>query len=403
MAHVKVSIRTEIDAVDDNTQCSFYLALPVTLNKVIEMMPFEGTYHYRVKISGQSINMPNDESLWLDIGKENSNDEIPIYDKNESVVYIQAVARSLPNILLPGIGNENEIYPDEQHVIEEDNYLESIGSVIGIQCNERIPRMQMKKKHEGVNATLSDMADVATSLFKKGTSTLNDIRKDAGSAWGAVTSGVGSLFGMSNTLPESVSLSLSNLSKMMEVNTYEDILEKLFYTINIENIIGQPTQYARISNNWKIMGWQKDDPVLDLKTSGVLALHCMLYMAKHFPEQTHDMAFRNKSNSKSKYPFAIVGVNITLLLADIIQLKGNGYKSKNNATYLQLFEDSNAFYKIFSICFIYMDNLWTQNNSVRADFGRHISHIKNLVTKLLSRGPKDIGDFKVLAKEEGMI
>ena len=108
---------------------------------------------------------------------------------------------------------------------------------------------------------------------------------------------------------------------------------------------------------------------------------------------------RNKINQKSKYPFAIVGVNISLLLADILQIKDQAFESNPNAPYWTLFNDPLAFYELFVICFTMMDQQWTKRNAVRSDFGRLTTSIKVMVTKVLSQGPTNLHDFQLLADE----
>ena len=107
-------------------------------------------------------------------------------------------------------------------------------------------------------------------------------------------------------------------------------------------------------------------------------------------------------NLKSKYPFAIVGVNVTLLLADVLKLSNMGFLGIR-ATYWELFEDDEAYYEIFSYCFMAMDTIWRQRKAVRADFGKITGEIKEKMKVILSRGPKSIRDFKVVAIDEDFV
>ena len=52
-----------------------------------------------------------------------------------------------------------------------------------------------------------------------------------------------------------------------------------------------------------------------------------------------------KPNAATNYPFAIVGINITLLLATIISLKDQKYLSAQ-ACYWKFFEHPSAFYEV---------------------------------------------------------
>lgn len=83
-----------------------------------------------------------------------------------------------------------------------------------------------------------------------------------------------------------------------------------------------PSQpFERHSSTWKLAGWQKEDPVADLKNSGLLALHSLIYLGETYPEQAQQMLLKHQANKKNNYPFAIVGVNLTLLLAELFKLR----------------------------------------------------------------------------------
>ena len=75
------------------------------------------------------------------------------------------------------------------------------------------------------------------------------------------------------------------------------------------------------SPRWRTAGFQKSSPTLDLKGSGVLALKAMLYMAKTYPDKTQAMLLKNTANVKTNYPFAVVGINMTILLCDILGIR----------------------------------------------------------------------------------
>jgi hypothetical protein len=77
----------------------------------------------------------------------------------------------------------------------------------------------------------------------------------------------------------------------------------------------------RESVKWKEAGWQKADPTLDTKNTGMLALRCMRYLGQTYPDETQRMVTTQRENIKTHYPFAVVGINLTLLLVDILGIK----------------------------------------------------------------------------------
>lgn len=114
-----------------------------------------------------------------------------------------------------------------------------------------------------------------------------------------------------------------------------------------------------------------------------------------------EMIERNKQNIKSNYPFAIVAVNITLLLSEILNLRDQQYLMMQT-NYWELFEDRIAFYEVFCTCIIFVDNNWKQNNLTRSDFSKLIGETKSKVSSVLQRGPKSLVDFQTISLEVGL-
>jgi ELMO/CED-12 family len=85
--------------------------------------------------------------------------------------------------------------------------------------------------------------------------------------------------------------------------------------------------FDRQSNRWKSAGFQKENPILDLKNTGVLALICMGYMAQKYCTETKNLLQKNEKNVSTNYPFAIVGVNICMLLIELLNLRDAKYLS----------------------------------------------------------------------------
>ena len=66
-----------------------------------------------------------------------------------------------------------------------------------------------------------------------------------------------------------------------------------------------------------------------------------------YPKETLMMIEKNKQNMKSNYPFAIVGVNLCLLLIDLLNLRDHKYLT-TQAGYWEVFEDKNSFFEVFN-------------------------------------------------------
>jgi len=66
---------------------------------------------------------------------------------------------------------------------------------------------------------------------------------------------------------------------------------------------------GRMSNMWKMIGFQNKDPATDFRGMGLLALQNLLYFAENRPTLTKRILEGNRA-----YPFAAVGVNVTQML-----------------------------------------------------------------------------------------
>ena len=263
----------------------------------------------------------------------------------------------------------------------------------------------------GADKAITVAQTAASSASKVTSSIFSSVSSFASSASSNLTQAASGIFGANeknNVLSEQAEENLARLGELIEdklcnSNEHSDLLENLWVSF-LDKLDGS-TPFVRHGRKWRLMGWQTDDPALDLKQSGTLAIRSMIHMAHHYPDKSVIMLSRNRENTKNKYPFAIVGVNITLLLADLLQLKAQGYLGLNKKGFRprwELFEDPISFYEIFVICFIYMDFLWTQSDAVRSDFGKLVQQIKTTVLKVLAKEPNSLYQFKLIASEEGM-
>lgn len=81
---------------------------------------------------------------------------------------------------------------------------------------------------------------------------------------------------------------------------------------------------SRSSPQWKTIGFQGVDPATDFRGAGILGLRCLVYFGIKHPETFHKMlAAEHRSSTQESYPFAIAGLNIVMMLFEIL---GWGFK-----------------------------------------------------------------------------
>lgn len=72
-----------------------------------------------------------------------------------------------------------------------------------------------------------------------------------------------------------------------------------------------------ISADWIELGFQNADPTTDFRGMGVLGLVQLHYFSQHRPQRAK-FILQNLSDPKKYYPFAIIGINITSFVIELI-------------------------------------------------------------------------------------
>jgi hypothetical protein len=128
-----------------------------------------------------------------------------------------------------------------------------------------------------------------------------------------------------------------------------------------------------------------------------------------YAERIQALVRSQSARVNTNYPFAIVCVNITLMLSDVLKLRDQMFlstqvrllrnlaifaqKSPTQATYWALFEDPVAFQELFCVCLFFTgtfarnacegytnvyratDTLWHVRGATRTEFGAIISEV----------------------------
>ena len=305
------------DCDEIGSKCSFYLPPPVTLQALQNMFPFDGEFRFRLKIRGSLAGFKEDY-VWLDLTESNiaeyssclSNDEIDI----------QALVISLPDS-----SEEDPLY---------DDYLDSIDAEFSQYAKaNRHPVVEnefeshMSKKDKVITTHGKDMLKMISKNIRKGAKTiasntqLGTVQKGAASIWSTVRKLQQSM-SVNEPLSDVAEENLSHLSDDISTSYSESDAIHVSLLSNLwEVLFPNEGAFQRDSPIWREAGFQKTDPVSDLKASGVLSIRAMTYLGVKYPMKAQSMLQANKVNTKTNYPFAIVGINITLLLGELLNLR----------------------------------------------------------------------------------
>nr|SVE83814.1 EOG090X0AMT [Daphnia pulex] len=143
---------------------------------------------------------------------------------------------------------------------------------------------------------------------------------------------------------------------------------------------------SRVSNLWKEIGFQGDDPKTDFRGMGILGLENLHFFAQNYP----DIALQVLSHSnhpKHGYSFAIVGINLTHLAYNLWK-DGTAKTHIYNLCYQQLQLPGPTllhFHRFYCYLFIEFDKLWmAEKPPTIMEFGRIRSLFENNIRSLLS-------------------
>lgn len=364
---------------------------PITLNDIRRIFPFEGVFHFRVKRKAKDfpVSEVTGGHVWFDISDENE----AIWSVN-GIIDIQALVICLPN---DGEGGD---------CAQGDGNTEYMQEVERVLCETRLDHENRPDRRSIQAATVSGEVDpitlaATTALdIAKGIHniSLDSVTKNAASLWSSVKS-TASHFGVQLLTPAD---NLGKLHSLLSTSFDDSVHKHVLLLEDLWQALFPGYPFERESPKWREAGWQKPDPVVDLKSTGILALRTMRYLGETYPTETQRMLRTQKENIKTHYPFAVVGINLTLLLCEILGIREKKYQQseKISSGYYDMFQDKKAFYELFCICFFYLDHIWVERNSVRADFGKLIGEIKEKVVAVMEKRPQNLDQFKSISVEE---
>lgn len=287
--------------VDEQTVASCFTGESLTLGGLKEIFPFEGVFAFRQRVDPRSIDMPNSgtDFVWLDLSDKNER-----INTSTGIVDITALAISLPEYSDAVIGRS---LVDYYQGLARDLALN------GMNPHQRPMRQELSwADGEPVSQQLRSLS-------------VNNVTKAASSIWSTVVSTASTLHSHVVSHPIAMSEASKNILNFLssELATAFDDKQPghLHRMQDIWECFFPGEAFQRESPQWRLLGFQKPDPALDLSKSGVLPLLNMSFFCQQNSAQAKSMITAQRENKNSNYPFAIVCINITLLLADILGLR----------------------------------------------------------------------------------
>lgn len=355
--------------------CAYLVPTPFQSQHIIDLFPFEGcNFYFRIKLSSSALGIPNpsNDFVWLDI--------VPDLDR---WMDWKKLAQYFPDnkievkVVADGVDFDDELEgPDGENYVAHLNesmlfvppqvrqQREAISpKVVGtapISSSSRghssfLGGFGSKNKSDSTSGPRDDSRENGSkdpSAANPAGINLKTVQKGATNLWKALKSTTeklqGPAFSLFNAEQDShiskkAQANLATLSQLFST-PYQDqnpqhgyIISKLWETTfpnELPPATSSGNELIASSPLWKTAGWQKDHPSHDLKISGLLALNALAYFGEVYREISQEMILANRSNTKQNYPYAIVGVNLTLLLADLFSLRDNEYVRVDDSFFL---------------------------------------------------------------------
>lgn len=159
------------------------------------------------------------------------------------------------------------------------------------------------------------------------------------------------------------------------------------------------------SELWKEMGWQGTDPSTDFRGGGYVSLENLIFFAKTYPESFQRLLHKQDgTRAEWEYPFAVAGINISFMLAQMLDLQSGKPSTVAGIRFLEfLEEDEMAFDNLYCIAFQMMDAQWLAKRASYMEFNEVLKSTRTQLERELALDDvssiRDLPAFNLLYKK----
>ncbi|KAL9247436.1 hypothetical protein vseg_020868 [Gypsophila vaccaria] len=158
------------------------------------------------------------------------------------------------------------------------------------------------------------------------------------------------------------------------------------------------------SELWKEMGWQGTDPSTDFRGGGYISLENLIYFAEKYPESFQCLLHKlDGQRAEWEYPFAVAGINISFMLAQMLDLQSGKPTSTAGVRFLELLAvDEMAFDNLYCVAFQMMDAQWLAKRASYMEFNEVLKSTRAQLERELElediSGIKDLPAYNLLRR-----
>ncbi|KAI5642726.1 ELMO/CED-12 family domain-containing protein [Phthorimaea operculella] len=149
--------------------------------------------------------------------------------------------------------------------------------------------------------------------------------------------------------------------------------------------------------DFKKLGFKYEiEPIKDFNEvpPGVLALDCMLYFARNYPEDYTKIVLENSCRAdEHECPFGKTSIELVKQLCDILHVGDT--PSEQGQTYHPLFfTHDHPFEELFCICIVLLNKTWKEMRATTEDFIKVFSVVREQISRALAESPKGFDKFR---------
>ncbi|KAF1332741.1 Elmo ced-12 family protein, partial [Globisporangium splendens] len=377
---------------------SILLSSEPTLGELRRKFPFDGQYHFRLQ---HVLNGGKAASYcWLDLSEPHH--VLPVTKSHSGGREIRVKVLQLSHEPQDDAADAVKQEPRDLVDVPEDRQFaayfhahhqyhnESQSSHESMQHQQSPQQQQM----QDVSSVLSGVKKALASKMKT-SAMAQTIQKKSAKMWEKVIAGTaGGSVSMPPTAP-----ALAQLAKLvgaLKAPLYEsnrdhvDLLNRLWVTC----YDAQPLTLR--GAGWEVFGFRYDDPLRELQF--VLPLQCLVFFHEVHRNVALPILKDQSTPGPASYPYALVGTQVSFLVADLLQLKDGGCLGSERP-FWRLFEDPIAFFELFSIAFRAFDQSWKMNSSKSTEIGAHLEYVAEFSQELLRRSPESVAALVEIAHQ----
>ncbi|KJE95633.1 hypothetical protein CAOG_06064 [Capsaspora owczarzaki ATCC 30864] len=156
---------------------------------------------------------------------------------------------------------------------------------------------------------------------------------------------------------------------------------------------------SRAPHQWKLLGFQNNNPATDFRSMGLLGLQCLTYFAETFP-----VVFRNLVAADREYPIAAACINIAALICQELHLSDKLMQEPVSSpkwhspllTLICYLDHEFAFHEIFCAVFELFDRVFVSCNAGYMNFQDVRHRVKTIMLQCLDMRPLSMLELRLL-------